>query len=316
MDIKMKCVYKRREKECSHSTKYICSTCQPQEFYCKKHAGHHSLKYKHEVNEIRFDLGYIKKQIKSCISRIAKETDYVISEIRRTSLKAITELKSLNKNVKTLNDLKITSYDTKRISFLFEQASCINQKMDETPYEKIEDLLNLLKEKDTLIASQKNEAVKLTNLVQQKEAFIINQNNDSEKISNLLKQKEAFISNQKNEAERLSNLLQQKEALIGNQKNETEKLSSIIKQKESLLATQKSETEKLSNIINQKESLLATQKSETEKLSNSIKQKETLIERLEMDIKMLNTRVQELNKTQMDRQVPPQSQNSTSRGTN
>ena len=78
----MKCFYKKGKKECSHPAEYTCSSCHHQEFYCKRHAGDHFIDYKHEINLIESDLSYLKKQIKSCISIIAKSTDYVVSEIR------------------------------------------------------------------------------------------------------------------------------------------------------------------------------------------------------------------------------------------
>ena len=172
MDIKMKCFYKRRERECKHRAKYSCYKCQTPKYFCKKHAGNHQLDYMHEVDLMKNDFRYFKKQIKSCISDIAKKTEYVIAELNQTSLKVITELKIINKNVKTLDDLNFISYDSKRISFLVEQASCIHLMMDEISIEKIKDHLNLLKGKDFLLENHKSEIENLSNTIEQKETLI------------------------------------------------------------------------------------------------------------------------------------------------
>ena len=121
---KMKCFYKRGRSECTKPVISICSNCKTQEYYCKRHGRHHSLHTKHNILSIlSLGLNYFKKEIKACIRNIATNTDAVISEIRRTSLNAIVQLKIVNKNVENIEELTLKPYNTNRITFLIEPAS-------------------------------------------------------------------------------------------------------------------------------------------------------------------------------------------------
>ena len=103
----MKCLYKRKQKECEKSAIYICNDCQTQFFYCKRHGDQHSAHTKHNIASIwSSGLSKFKKEIKTCINDIATKTEAVIAEIRRTSLRAIIQLKETNKNV---NKIEMTS---------------------------------------------------------------------------------------------------------------------------------------------------------------------------------------------------------------
>ena len=95
MDVKMKCSHKKGQKECKYPVSFTCFTCKIPEYYCKRHAGEYNIENKHEIISIQFDLCYLKMKIKSCISNIAQNTDAIITEIRRISLKTITQLKKL-----------------------------------------------------------------------------------------------------------------------------------------------------------------------------------------------------------------------------
>ena len=106
--------------------------CKPLEIYCKLHSGIHYIDTNHEIIPIeKVNFKIFKHQIKSCINHIAKNTSSVIDQLRRTSLKAITQLKQTNKNIKNIDELNLHFYDPERISFLVEQASYINLKMND-----------------------------------------------------------------------------------------------------------------------------------------------------------------------------------------
>ena len=121
MDIKMNCVDNEGLNACKNIGTHTCADCEIQLLYCKLHAGGHYIDTNHKIIEIS-GLKYFKKQIKTSISNIAQFTSLVIAEISKTSQNAIIELKRLNNNVKNIKDLKLKSYDSKRISFLVDQA--------------------------------------------------------------------------------------------------------------------------------------------------------------------------------------------------
>ena len=158
-------MHKKKQKECNKFGTHTCIDCQYQVLYCKKHAYAHAAKSDHKNIEL-LGLMYFKKQIKATINSIAKYTSDVIAEIRKTSLTTIINLRKVNKNVKSLNELTLQKYDAKRISFLVEQARDIDKKMDETPIETAEKLKNLLYKNEAEIASQQKDNEQLKNTIQ------------------------------------------------------------------------------------------------------------------------------------------------------
>ena len=154
----MKCMHIRAQKECKKFATHTCSDCKPQELYCKKHGMSHCTINQHQILLIEgLGLKQVKLKIKACISKITQNTNSIITELNRSSLNAISQLKKINQNVKSLKKFTRKTYDAKRISFLVQQARDIGQKMDETPFEIIEKLSGLLQEKENLIASQNND---------------------------------------------------------------------------------------------------------------------------------------------------------------
>ena len=219
MDIKMKCMYNEGLKKCKHPGTYTCVDCKIQLFYCKLHAGGHIIDTNHKTIEIS-GLKYFKTQIKASISKIAQYTNDVIAEIRKASLRVVIDLKILNKNAKNIDELTLKSYDSKRISFLVEQARDIDKIMNETPKEATERLNKLLNEKEAIITRQQNETAIAR---QQNEAMITRQNKEAtERLTKLLNDKEAIITRQQNEAAKAR---QQNEAIITRQQNDNEKLN-------------------------------------------------------------------------------------------
>ena len=166
----MKCMSNENRRKCENFGTHACTICQPLKRYCRPHGGTHYMDTKHSIVEIeKIDLKFLKHQIKACISSIAQDTSSVIAEIMRTSQNTISQLKQANKNVRDINELRLSSYDPKRISFLIEQVSYVNQKMTNTPNEQTENLIN---QKETLIGSLKDEKKKLLATLDQKEKCI------------------------------------------------------------------------------------------------------------------------------------------------
>ena len=120
----MKCFYKTEQFECQKSVKYTCADCQIQKYCCEEHGRDHKLHTNHNTVLIwSSGLSQFKKEIKACIKNIANDANAIMAEIRQTSLKAIIQLKTFNKNVKKLEDLRLKQYDANRIHFLIEQKS-------------------------------------------------------------------------------------------------------------------------------------------------------------------------------------------------
>ena len=167
----MKCFYKRGQKECTNSAIYICADCQNQVFYCESHGEDHSIHTGHEIISIRNSgLSKFKKEIKACINNIAKNADAVISEIRRTSLSAINQLKRANKNVKNIEELALKRFNANRISFLIEQAKQIDLEMNESPIQTLERLSSVLANKEREISSLSTEVKALKNKLTEKDS--------------------------------------------------------------------------------------------------------------------------------------------------
>ena len=163
----MKCTYKRGDKDCKKSAIYVCSGCQTQEFYCRRHGEAHEVFTKHEIVKIGSSgLSLFKKEIKAYINSITKDAEAIITVIRKTSMNAIIELKKVNKNVKCIEELALKPFDENRISFLIQQAKQINLEMSESPIQTSERLSNVLVDKETEINTLRTEVrdlkVKLT----------------------------------------------------------------------------------------------------------------------------------------------------------
>ena len=125
-------MYKEETSKCKSFSTHACNNCKTFELYCKHHGGVHCMDTNHEIIPIKkVGFRFFKHHVKSCISNIAKNTNSVIDQLRRTSLNAIRQLKQVNKNIKNINELKLHFYDPQRISFLVEQASHISLKMNE-----------------------------------------------------------------------------------------------------------------------------------------------------------------------------------------
>ena len=159
-------MHKKKQKECNKFGTHTCIDCQYQVLYCKKHAGKHVVKSDHKNIELP-GLMYFKKQIKATINSIAKYTSDVIAEIRKTSLTTIINLRKVNKNVKSINELTLKEYDTKRISFIIDQVRDIDKKMDETPNETAQMFSTIFAEFEGTIENQKYENEKLISRIQE-----------------------------------------------------------------------------------------------------------------------------------------------------
>ena len=132
MVIKMECKHKEGTAKCQKFATHACNDCTTFEFYCKTHGGEHHVDTNHHIVLIeKVELKFFKHHIKSCISDIAKNTNSVIIQLNQSSLNAITHLKQISKNIKTINELDLHFYDSRRIAFLVEQASYISMKMNE-----------------------------------------------------------------------------------------------------------------------------------------------------------------------------------------
>ena len=162
----MECIYKEGLKECKSYATHTCGDCQYQVLYCKQHAGSHFVDTNHK-NIGLIDGVYFKTQIKISISNIAKYTNDVIAEIRKTSLNTINQLKQANKNVNSIYELDLKSYDTKRISFIIDQVRDIDKKMDETPNETAQMFSTIFAEFEGTIENQKYENEKLISRIQE-----------------------------------------------------------------------------------------------------------------------------------------------------
>lgn len=164
----MKCVFTEAQKICKKFATHTCSDCKYQNLYCKKHIVVHCINNQHQALLIEgANLKHLKQKVKECISNIGQNTNSVIAEMNRSSVYAITQLKEINKNVKSLKKFTRKIYDRKRISFLIMQARDIGQKMDESPFEITEKLLALIQEKETLIASQNDDIQKLNTKIKE-----------------------------------------------------------------------------------------------------------------------------------------------------
>ena len=207
------------------------------------------------------DLGHINKLKKYYINDITQKTVAVTNQIRRTSLNAINMVKNMKINIENFKLLNFLLYDTKRISFLVQQASYIDQKIDETPEEKAKKLETLLQQSQNIIGNQKDELEKLSNIIKLNDITIINQENETNKLLSLFNEKENLLETQKKEAENLCNFVNQKEIIIASQKNEIDDFFSQLKQKEILLENQKKEIEELSRIMKLQENCIKSQMS-------------------------------------------------------
>ena len=103
MDIKMKCMQMLGREKCKNSGTHTCADCKTQELFCFPHSGIHKMETQHRIIENKSFL-YLKFQIKTSISSMAQYTSNIIAEIRRTSLKAIIQLKRASKNIKNIKD--------------------------------------------------------------------------------------------------------------------------------------------------------------------------------------------------------------------
>ena len=136
----MKCKHKKELKQCKRFGTHTCANCETKILYCINHAGVHQIKTNHEIIECS-GLEHFKKQIKTSISNIAQYASDTIAEISRTSLNSIIHLKQLNKIVNNNYELALKSYDDVRISFLIQQVSDIENKMNEILGETKEKLI-------------------------------------------------------------------------------------------------------------------------------------------------------------------------------
>ena len=144
MDIKMKCMYKEGQTECTASGTFTCNDCQILVLYCETHAGIHFMKTAHKNFEA-LGLKHFKKQIKTSISNIVKYTSDAITEIRRTSLSIIINLKQVIKNAKNIDELTQKLHDAEKVSLFIQQVRNIDKKMNEVLQESTEKL-NIRKE--------------------------------------------------------------------------------------------------------------------------------------------------------------------------
>ena len=158
----MKCFYQEGESECSNSPVVICADCQNQAAFCKLHIGAHIIETKHKVLDIEQSRSLIlKKAIRTCINKIAQDSNDIILEIKRISLASIIELKKINKNAKSIDEFILKSFDPKRISFLIDQVSLLDKQMNESPNEIISKLKYIISEKQSIISNQNDEFERL-----------------------------------------------------------------------------------------------------------------------------------------------------------
>ena len=267
----MKCFYKRGRSECTKPVISICSNCKTQEYYCKRHGRHHSLHTKHNILSIlSLGLNYFKKEIKACIRNIATNTDAVISEIRRTSLNAIVQLKIVNKNVENIEELTLKPYNTNRITFLIEQARQINCEMSESPIETSEKLKTLLKDKEDIIENQNSQIENQNNQIENQKNQIENQKNQIENQKNHIENQNNQIENQKNLIEKQKNQIENQNNQIENQKNRIEKQINQIENQNNQIEIQNNQIENQKNLIEKQNNQIEKQNNQIEIQNNQI----------------------------------------------
>src|SRR5574343_563042 len=154
----MECFYNKQEKNCLKNAKYICDQCSHIAHYCKKHAGCHGIDTGHtfKLIEVNFLISF-KKKLKDCIKSITNDTYQIINEIKLSSKQFIHQIKEMNKNIKTVQEIHIMTIDPKRFSFIQQQVKLLSEKLIDNPYEKLKQITSLLNHKSDIIRNQNRE---------------------------------------------------------------------------------------------------------------------------------------------------------------
>ena len=111
---------------CLNEAEFQCKTCSSSIFFCGSHSVLHLTDSTHSIQKIdsnlfeKISLISLKRKIDDCMSQITFDTYSIIYQIKEASKISITNLKLMNKNIKSFEDFNAINFDSKRVLEIIE----------------------------------------------------------------------------------------------------------------------------------------------------------------------------------------------------